>query len=172
VTADISKAGRATHQNGGKNVSLPAEKKVTTAHAASHRGYELSAAGRGHRPDRAMAWARVNSNHPNLPSCRHGDQRKGFGASNKKQRLFFGDADAGERSAIIYSIIESCRPHGIEAYTYLHDVLTQLPSMTNRQIKDIVPKAWAARRNTALKAAQTSQMSQVVLTTFTAPWSQ
>jgi transposase len=26
-----------------------------------------------------------------------------------KNWLFFGDADAGERSAIIYSIIESCR---------------------------------------------------------------
>jgi len=29
-------------------------------------------------------------------------------------------------------------------YTYLRDVLTRLPAMTNRQIKDIVPKAWAA----------------------------
>jgi hypothetical protein len=29
-------------------------------------------------------------------------------------------------------------------------------AMTNRQIKDIVPKAWAARRSTALRAAQTS----------------
>jgi transposase len=72
----------------------------------------------------------------------------------KKNWLFFGDAEAGERSAIIYSIIESCRRHGIEAYTYLRDVLTRLPSMTNRQIKDVVPKAWAvARRNTALRAA-------------------
>ena len=75
-------------------------------------------------------------------------------ALGKKNWLFFGDADAGERSAIIYSIIESCRRHGIEAYTYLLDVLTRLPFMTNRQIKDIVPKAWAAaRRNTALRAA-------------------
>jgi len=77
-------------------------------------------------------------------------------ALGKKNWLFFGDADAGERSAIIYSIIESCRRHGIEPYTYLHDVLRRLPSMINRQIKDIVPKAWAAARklgNTALRAA-------------------
>jgi transposase len=75
-------------------------------------------------------------------------------ALGKKNWLFFGDAEAGERSAIIYSIIESCRRHGIEAYTYLRDVLTRLPSMTNRQIKDIVPKAWAeARRNSAFRAA-------------------
>jgi transposase len=75
-------------------------------------------------------------------------------ALGKKNWLFFGDAYAGERSAIIYSIIESCRRHGIEPYSYLHDVLTRLPSMTNRQIKDIVPKAWAAARKiTTLRAA-------------------
>ena len=75
-------------------------------------------------------------------------------ALGKKNWLFFGDADAGERSAIIYSIIASCRRHGIEPYTYLRDVLTRLPTMTNRQIKDIVPKAWAAAiKNTALRAA-------------------
>ncbi len=75
-------------------------------------------------------------------------------ALGKKNWLFFGDADAGERSAIIYSIIESCRRHGLEPYTYLRDVLTRLPTMTNRQIKDIVPKAWAAAiKNTALRAA-------------------
>jgi hypothetical protein len=43
----------------------------------------------------------------------------------KAARFLGKDADAGERSAIIYSIIESCRRHGIEPYTYLHDVLTR-----------------------------------------------
>ena len=71
----------------------------------------------------------------------------------KKNWLFFGHADAGQRSAIIYSIIESCRRHGVEPYTYLHDVLSRLPSMTNRQIKDIVPKAWAAATKTATSRA-------------------
>ena len=75
-------------------------------------------------------------------------------ALGKKNWLFFGGADAGERSAIIYSIIQSCRRHGVEPYSYLHDVLTRLPSMTNRQIKDIVPKVWAAARShSALRAA-------------------
>ena len=35
---------------------------------------------------------------------------------------------------------------GVEAYSYLRDVLTPLPSMTKRQIKDIVPEAWAAAK--------------------------
>lgn len=29
------------------------------------------------------------------------------------------------------------------AYSYLRDALTRLPSMTNWQVKDITPKAWA-----------------------------
>ena len=48
-------------------------------------------------------------------------------ALGKKNWLFFGDADAGERSAIIYSIIESCRRHDIEPYIFLRDVLTRCP---------------------------------------------
>jgi hypothetical protein len=44
---------------------------------------------------------------------------------------------------------ESCRRHGVEPYTYLRDLLTRLPTMTNRQIKDIVPKAWPASSRTA-----------------------
>ena len=90
-------------------------------------------------------------------------------ALGKKNWLFFGDADAGERGAIIYSIIESCRRHGIEPYTYLHDVLTRLPSMTNRQIKDIVPKAWAsATRKLPLEQAKHCKGSNSKITTFTA----
>jgi transposase len=76
-------------------------------------------------------------------------------ALGKKNWLFFGHANAGERGAVIYSIIESCRRHGVEPYSYLRDVLTRLPSMTNRQIKDITPKSWAAanKATVARKAA-------------------
>ena len=47
-------------------------------------------------------------------------------------------------------MIESCRRRGIDPYTYLRDVLTRLPNMTNRQIPEVTPAAWAkARRSTA-----------------------
>ena len=51
-------------------------------------------------------------------------------ALGKKNWLFFGDADAGQRSAILYTITESCRCRGIDPQAYLRDVLTRLPSMT------------------------------------------
>jgi hypothetical protein len=49
----------------------------------------------------------------------------------------------GQRSAILYTIIESCRCRGIDPYAYLRDVLTRLPSMTNWQVKHVTPEAWA-----------------------------
>jgi transposase len=64
-------------------------------------------------------------------------------AIGKKNWLFIGEAQAGDRSAILYTIVEACRSRGLDPWTYLRDVLTRLPTMTNRQIKDILPAAWA-----------------------------
>lgn len=63
-------------------------------------------------------------------------------AIGKKNWLFVGEANAGDRSAILYTIIESCRRRGIDPYAYLRDVLTRLPRMTNRQIPEVIPAAW------------------------------
>lgn len=67
-------------------------------------------------------------------------------AIGKKNWLFFGDAQAGERSAILYTIIECCRRRGIDPFTYLRDALTRLPKMTNRQVSELLPAAWAKAR--------------------------
>jgi len=74
-------------------------------------------------------------------------------ALGKKNWLFFGEADAGERGAILYTIVECCRRRGIEPYTYLRDVLTRLPSTTNHQVAQIIPAAWAKTQSPPLKAA-------------------
>ncbi len=56
-------------------------------------------------------------------------------AIGKKNWLFIGEAEAGWRSAVIYTLIENCRRLRLDAYTYLRDLLQRLPHMTNRQIK-------------------------------------
>jgi len=63
-------------------------------------------------------------------------------AIGKKNWLFVGEADAGERSAIIYTVIECCRRRGLNPFAYLRDVLTRLPNMTNRQIPEVTPATW------------------------------
>lgn len=60
-----------------------------------------------------------------------------------KNWLFIGHPDAGERSAIIYSIVGSCRRHGIDPLLYLRDVLTRLPTMTNHDdLAPLLPSNW------------------------------
>lgn len=64
-------------------------------------------------------------------------------ALGKKNWLFIGDAEAGQRSAIIYTIIESCRRRGLDPYAYLREVLTRLPNLTRRrQAPEIAPAVW------------------------------
>jgi len=74
-------------------------------------------------------------------------------ALGKKNWLFMGDADTGERGAIIYSVIESCRRRGIDPYAYLKEVLTRLPTMTNLQIPEVTPAAWAKSRQSVQRQA-------------------
>lgn len=70
-------------------------------------------------------------------------------AVGKKNWLFFGAEDTGQRSAIIYTIVETCRRKGIDPYVYLKDVLRRLPAMTNHQIPTVVPGTWIAPLNPA-----------------------
>jgi transposase len=66
-------------------------------------------------------------------------------AIGKKNWLFIGHPDAGQRSAIIYSIVVSCQRRGIEPLAYLRDVLTRLPRMTTRDdLNALTPARWIA----------------------------
>lgn len=69
-------------------------------------------------------------------------------AIGKKNWLFIGEAEAGQRSAILFTIIEACRSRGIDPQSYLRDVLTRLPKLTNRQIDEVTPAAWAKTQDT------------------------
>jgi transposase len=60
----------------------------------------------------------------------------------RKRWLFIGHPDAGWRSAVIYTIIQSCRRRGINPQEYLTDVLSRLPSMKNHQVKELLPSRW------------------------------
>ena len=64
-------------------------------------------------------------------------------AIGKKNWLFIGHPDAGQRSAIIYTLVVSCQRHGKDPSVYLRDVLTRLPRMTNRDdLGALTPARW------------------------------
>jgi transposase len=64
-------------------------------------------------------------------------------AIGKKNWLFIGHPDAGQRSAIIYSLVVSCQRHAKDPLAYLKDVLSRLPAMTNRDdLTLLTPALW------------------------------
>jgi hypothetical protein len=64
-------------------------------------------------------------------------------AIGKKNWLFIGHPAAGQRSAIIYSLVVSCERHGKDPLAYLRDVLSRLPSMTNQDdLTPLTPAGW------------------------------
>jgi len=67
-------------------------------------------------------------------------------ALGRKNWLRIGHVDAGKRSAIIYSILESCKRYGINTQEYLRDVLARLPAMKITEISELMPKNWIAAR--------------------------
>lgn len=70
-------------------------------------------------------------------------------AIGRKNWLFVGHPDAGDRPAVFYSLMASCRLHGINPFEYLRDVLTRLPGVKSSQIEQFTPSAWAKARRTA-----------------------
>lgn len=63
-------------------------------------------------------------------------------AVGKKNWLFIGHPEAGWRSAVIYSVIVSCRRRGIDPWRYLSDVLKRLPVMKQSELASILPARW------------------------------
>ena len=71
-----------------------------------------------------------------------------------KNWLFFGSKDAGHQAAVIYTIVENCRRHGVPVEAYLRDLLTRLPVTTDVQtIATLTPARVAAIRSRKPAAA-------------------
>ena len=67
-------------------------------------------------------------------------------AIGKKNWLFFGSPNSGQDSAILYSLIETCRKLGLNPANYLRDLLDALPNMEQSEIANWTPSRWNASR--------------------------
>lgn len=68
-------------------------------------------------------------------------------AVGKKNWLFIGHPKAGQRSAIIYTMIENCRMAGINPVEYLIDVLPRIADHPKNRINELLPRQWAEAKN-------------------------
>ena len=64
-------------------------------------------------------------------------------AKCQKNWLFIGEAQADQRGAILYTVIEACRRRGIDPFEYLRDVFTRMPAMAACDYHRLLPDAWA-----------------------------
>jgi hypothetical protein len=68
--------------------------------------------------------------------------------AGENQRVEDGRAlpDAGDRPAVIYSLVVSCQRHGHNPHDYLRDVLSRLPAMTTADdLRPLLPAHWQPR---------------------------
>ena len=49
---------------------------------------------------------------------------------------------AGERAAVLMSLIESAKLNGHDPWAYLKDVFERLPSLKNRDLAQLLPHIW------------------------------
>ncbi len=74
-------------------------------------------------------------------------------ALGKKNYLFFGEVEAGETSAILYTVIENARRRGLDPQACLRDIVTRLPETKQSEIASITPAAWAKAQKAAAASA-------------------
>jgi transposase len=63
-------------------------------------------------------------------------------AMGRKAWLFIGSELAGERAAVVMSLLQSAKLNGRDPWAYLKDVLTRLPTQLNSRIDELLPHRW------------------------------
>ncbi|MDP9912243.1 transposase [Variovorax boronicumulans] len=67
-------------------------------------------------------------------------------ALGRKAWLFAGSELAGQRAAIVMSLVQSAKINGHDPHAYLNDVLTRLPTHLNSRIDELLPHNWRPSR--------------------------
>lgn len=70
-------------------------------------------------------------------------------AVGRKNWLFVGSQQAGERAAVVLSLIESAKLNGHDPWAYLKDVFERLPTLKQRDIAQLLPHNWQPQRDAA-----------------------
>lgn len=63
----------------------------------------------------------------------------------RKAWLFAGSELAGQRAAIVMSLVQSAKMNGHDLWQYLRDVLARLPTHMNSRIEELLPHRWQPR---------------------------
>ena len=65
-------------------------------------------------------------------------------AMGRRAWLFAGSELAGQRAAVVMSLVQSAKLNGHDPWAYLKDVLERLPTHLNSRIEEMLPHCWQA----------------------------
>ena len=63
-------------------------------------------------------------------------------AMGRRAWQFVGSELAGQRAAIVMSLVQSARMNGHDPWAYLRDVLERLPTQLNSKLEELLPHRW------------------------------
>jgi transposase len=66
-------------------------------------------------------------------------------AIGRKNYLFAGSHEAAQRSAMLYSLMGTCKLHGINPFVWLKDVLSRIATHPINKIEELLPHHWQPR---------------------------
>ena len=68
-------------------------------------------------------------------------------AIGRKNYLFAGSHEAAKRSAMLYSLMGTCKLHGINPFLWLRDVLQRIATHPINKIEGLLPHNWQPHTN-------------------------
>lgn len=75
----------------------------------------------------------------------------------RKNWLFVGSEDGGRASAVLLSLVQTCRNLGINPQTYLEDVLRRIMGHPARRVHELLPDQWLAAKQKDAAPASADQ---------------
>lgn len=63
-------------------------------------------------------------------------------ALGRKNYLFAGSHSSAQRAAMFYSLLATCKNHGVNPTVWLHDVLNRIATYPIKQIQELLPQNW------------------------------
>ncbi len=82
-------------------------------------------------------------------------------AVGRKNWIFFGNERGGEAAAVIYSLIATCKEHGVDPRVYLRDVLLRIAKSAD--VRDLTPYGWKARWQSVVEDHRASILERLAL---------
>jgi transposase len=88
-------------------------------------------------------------------------------AIGRKNWMFIGSREGGERSAVLMSLVNSCKELGINPLEYLRDVLIQIDVLPASEVHKLTPRGWKKDQEAARRAQLSRQAVAAAVASLT-----